>query len=75
MARQKLSNLIFSKQVFIEELDKDRYGRRVAIVYDEQRRSINEEMLRTGLAWHYKQYDENEVWNRLEKEARIKHIG
>src|SRR5688572_12448697 len=75
VARQKLSDLIFSKTVFIEEIDKDRYGRTVAIVYDEQRHSINEVMLHSGLAWHYKVYDDDKAWSRLEGEAKRKRIG
>ena len=74
-ARQKLSGLIFGKQLRIEEKDRDRYGRTVAIVYAGGIRSVNEQMLQAGLAWHYRQYDQNPEWERLEKAARQNRAG
>ena len=32
-------------------------------------------MLRSGLAWHYKQYDKNPAWDNLEHEAQQKKLG
>jgi endonuclease YncB( thermonuclease family) len=75
VARQKLSDLVFGNTVFITEKDKDRYGRTVAIVYNSQRKCINEEMLRSGLAWHYKEYDDNRDWASLENSARRSKTG
>ncbi len=75
VARQKLSDLVFGKQVRLEEQDKDRYGRTVAIVYNEAGVCVNEEMLKEGLAWHYKEYDKNPDWEALEKEARQQKKG
>lgn len=74
-AKQKLSDLIFGKQVRTVKKDTDRYGRTVALVYDEQDNCINEEMLKTGLAWHYTKYDTNPVWQEMEEEARRNKLG
>lgn len=74
-ARQQLSSLIFGKQVRIEKKDTDRYGRTIAIVYTNGGQSVNEQMLQAGLAWHYRQYDKNPDWERLEKEARRNRRG
>ena len=74
-ARQKLSSLIFGKQVRIEEKDKDRYGRTIAIVYASGNVSVNEVMLQAGMAWHYKEYDKNPEWAELEENARQKRTG
>jgi len=68
-AREKLSSLIFSKSVEVEERDIDRYGRMVGVVYVGDT-NVNEELLRSGYVWHYAQYDKNEVWARLMQEAR-----
>lgn len=75
VARQKLSELVFNKNVRIEKKDVDRYGRTIAIVYDEQNRCINEELLKAGLAWHYTAYDQNPEWAALERGAREKRLG
>lgn len=75
VARQKLSDLIFNQQVRVVEKDIDRYQRTVGIVYTSDNRCVNEELLRAGLAWHYKEYDKNPAWAALEAEAREKRIG
>src|SRR5690348_6231606 len=49
-AKQKLSDMIFKKAVYAVEMDIDRYGRTVAVVYDEQNNCINTAMLKAGLA-------------------------
>lgn len=74
-AKQKLSDLIFGKQVRTVKKSKDRYGRTVALVYDQYDHCINEEMLKAGLAWHYTKYDTNPFWQELEAAARKKQLG
>lgn len=74
VARQRLSELIFSKQVSVVPTDIDRYGRTVAKVFVDGR-SVNEEMLRSGLVWHYTQYDKDPRWDALERQAREQRIG
>jgi endonuclease YncB( thermonuclease family) len=75
VARQKLSDLAFGQQVQIDEMDKDRYGRTVAIAYNENGVCINKQMLKEGLAWHYKEYDDNPEWTAIEKQARQQKVG
>lgn len=75
VAKQKLSDLIFNRQVKIVKKYDDRYGRAVALVYDEKNNCINEEMLRAGLAWHFTRYDSNTAWQQLQDEAQAKRIG
>jgi micrococcal nuclease len=75
VAKLKLSELIFGKQVYTTKTGIDRYGRTVALVYDAQNRCINEEMLKVGLAWHYIKYDQNPSWDTLEAAARKSGIG
>ncbi|RYZ59833.1 MAG: micrococcal nuclease [Chitinophagaceae bacterium] len=73
-ARQVLSELVFSKEVRIEQKDKDRYGRIVAIVYSNGI-NVNEELLRRGMVWHYKEYDKSPAWAALEQKARQSKTG
>ncbi len=75
VSREKLNNLVFGKEVIIEEMDVDRYGRTVAIVFTQDGVCVNEMMLKEGLAWHYKEYDDNEDWAKLEREAKREKRG
>ena len=75
VSRQKLADLVFGKGVRVEEMDTDRYGRTVAIVYTADGVCINEQMLKEGLAWHYKEYDDNDAWAILERNAKREKRG
>ena len=75
VARQKLSDLVFNQPVRLEVIDTDRYGRSVAIVYTQAGLCVNEELLKSGLAWHYKEYDDNAAWAQMEQNARKSKIG
>jgi micrococcal nuclease len=54
-AKQFTSELVFGKVVEIEPVATDRYGRTVAFVMVENL-SVNEELLKGGLAWVYARY-------------------
>ena len=54
-AKQNLSRMVFGKQVTLEGEKIDRYGRRVAKVIVAGV-DANLEQVKAGLAWHYKQY-------------------
>ena len=75
VAKQKLSDLVFNQRVQVTKKDIDRYGRTVALVYIVNGICVNEEMLKAGLAWHYKEYDQNPYWDVLENSARQKGLG
>ena len=74
VSRQQLSKLVFQKQVSVQQTDIDRYGRVVGIARVDGL-VVNEEMLRSGLAWHYTEYDDNPRWAQLEREARQRGVG
>jgi endonuclease YncB( thermonuclease family) len=74
VAKQKLSDLIYARIVHAVKKDIDRYGRVVAVVYNGNN-CINEEMLKSGLAWHYTRYDHNPEWQRMEDSARTNGLG
>lgn len=72
-ARKKLGKLIYDKQIRIEVVEVDKYGRYVGKVYAGAR-YVNRFMLKEGLAWHYKHYAaEDELL--AEAEARAKAAG
>lgn len=54
-AKQALSEICFGKPATITVVDTDRYGRKVAEV-DCLGTSVNQEMLRLGMAWVYRKY-------------------
>jgi micrococcal nuclease len=73
-AKDKLVDLIFSKQIKFIRMAVDRYGRTVAMVFVDNT-NVNESLLRAGLAWHFKRYDHNPAWDALERTASAKRLG
>jgi micrococcal nuclease len=47
----------------------DRYGRTIGMVTIDGV-NVNEALLEAGLAWHYKTYDKNPDWAKLENQAK-----
>ena len=73
-AQQALSNLIFSKDVFVVEEDTDRYGRLVGDVYVGGIH-VNRQMVKDGMAWVYRQYLKDKTLLQDEQEAREERRG
>jgi len=69
VAKKFTSGMVFQQRVTVRVLDRDRYGREVARVTKEGR-DVSVELLRAGLAWHYKSFNQEEELARLETEAR-----
>ncbi len=59
-SKQALEKLVSGKTLEIEEKNRDRYGRTVAIVYASGK-NVNEEMVKDGNAWWYQEYDKNDT--------------
>lgn len=75
-AKQTLSDLCFGENVEIEfSGDKDRNGRYICVIYNQQGLNLNKEMMKRGMAWHFKKYSEDNAYAELEKEARESKIG
>lgn len=73
-AKWFVSDEIFSKTVLVKKKNKDRYGRIVGyVLYDGK--NLSEELLKAGLAWHYKKYSKSVRFQKLEDEARMKKVG
>ena len=73
-SKQHLSSLVFGKDVCVKYKSLDKYGRILGTVYVDGL-DINLEMLRAGLAWHYKRYDNSPVYAAAELEARQNRRG
>jgi micrococcal nuclease len=74
VAKKFLSDLVYGKIVSVKETDIDRYGRTIGIVSIDSV-VANEELLKAGLAWHYKRYDDNQTWAKWESKAKIEKRG
>ena len=77
IATEFTSNALLGKQAEIFIQNKDQYGREVAVVFygDNFKTNLSKELLRNGLAWHYKTYSKNKYLQSLENKARKDSLG
>lgn len=79
-AKQLLSDLVFNKAVVVETSKLDRYGRSVGKILLEGG-DANLEMIRGGMAWHFKAYQheqsatDRQLYRDAEEDARRKRVG
>lgn len=69
-ARQFTSDMVFGKYVRLITHNKDRYGRTVGTIILPDGRSLNEELIKNGFAWHYKAYSNDVNLANAEADAR-----
>lgn len=74
VAKQVLSDLCFGKTLHIFQTGIDRYQRVIAFV-GLNGMNINAEMIRNGLAWHYRQYSNSQELQQIEDTARAWRVG
>lgn len=75
-ARQYASDLCFGKTVTVTSDGKrDRYGRVVGTITTTDGTNVNEELVKAGLAWHYKHYSKSKTLDAIEEQARKQKIG
>lgn len=73
-AKQFTSALVFGKDVVVKEYNLDIYRRTVARIYVDGK-NLCLELVRAGLAWHYKHYSSDPVLAEAEAEARKAKTG
>jgi micrococcal nuclease len=73
-AKQATVDLCFGKLVKVQKTGQDQYGRMLAYVYVGDI-CINKQLLRLGLAWHYKQYNKEKDLSEIESNARAAKVG
>lgn len=74
-AKKFTSDAIFGKQVKFERISTDLYGRQIGWVYYDTDKNLSEELLKNGLAWHYRKYDKSKILEVLEQVARKDRIN
>ena len=74
-AKWKASDLCFGKMVkIVSNGKKDRYKRLIAEVYC-NKININKELVKNGLAWHFKKYSSDKILAADENHARALRAG
>ncbi len=73
-ARQALSKHVFQKSVVVESHGLDKYGRTLGHVFVDGN-WVNQELVKGGFAWHYREYSKSEVLADAESQARTAHAG
>jgi endonuclease YncB( thermonuclease family) len=75
-AKKFTSEKCFRKTVkIVHNNEFDRYGRLIGEVILPDGKNLNQELIKAGLATHYKKYSSSWSYARLEVEARVKKIG
>ena len=75
-AKQYISNLIFGEEVLIISKGKtDRWKRLIATIITKDEINVNKELVRAGLAMHFKKYSKDKSYDEIEKTARMNKIG
>ena len=72
--KDALSKLCMGKTVKLDVAYRDRWDRYVGKAYV-NRMNINETMIKTGYAWHFTRYSDDQYLAELEQEARRKSVG
>lgn len=73
-AKQALSRRVWQKEVRVNDVATDRYGRTVGEVYADNV-CVGCELVREGNAWVYRRYTDDPVLYQLEAEARAARRG
>ncbi len=74
-AKEATKELVLGKTVTIQAGGKDRDGRFLAEVILPDGKNLNQELVRSGFAWWYKQYSRDESLGKLEADARAAQLG
>jgi len=75
VSKKYLGQLCFKKTIRLEIENKDNHGRTVAFSYLEDGTELSHEMIKAGLAWHFKKYNNDSELAQLEIEARNSKTG
>lgn len=75
VAKKFTSEAIFHDSVWLYYNQIDAYGRILALVENSNHEIVNEALLRHGLAWHYRQFSKDEIYQKWEDSARSHRIG
>ncbi|HMN33046.1 MAG TPA: thermonuclease family protein [Chitinophagaceae bacterium] len=75
-AKEFVSQRAFGKNIHLLHNNQyDSHGRLIAEIILEDGTNLNKELVRNGLAWHFKKYSTSKVYAALEMQARKQKIG
>jgi len=74
-ARLLTMDLALHKQFSVKVKGRDKYGRIIADLVFLDGRVLNRELVKTGMAWWYRQYSKDDQLAALEHDARTRRIG
>lgn len=74
-SKKYLSDLCFGKQIKIKITGVDNYERILAYSFLEDGKELSQEMIKAGLAWHFKKYNSDSELSELEREAKTLRKG
>lgn len=75
VSKNYLGSLCFKKDVRLQITGKDNHGRTLAFSYLDDSTELSHEMIKAGLAWHFKKYSSDTVLANLEISARESKLG
>lgn len=74
-AKKALSDLCFGQNITVLGQNYDRNKRLVSVIINQEKQNVNQEMVKQGMAWHFKKYSKDLYYSKLEAEARKNKIG
>lgn len=75
VAKKYLRDLCIQKTVKLKQTGTDQHGRTLGFTYLDDGRELSHEMLKAGLAWHYKKYNSDKDLVDLEIKAQNEKKG
>jgi endonuclease YncB( thermonuclease family) len=75
VSKNYLGSLCFKKEIRLKKVDEDSHGRWVCRGYTEEGLDLSVEMVKAGLAWHYKKYSKDKELAMLEEYAKSNKLG
>lgn len=73
-AKKFTSRMVFHKTVSLTRKDTDQYGRTLGVI-EVDGEFLDQALVRSGYAWHYRKFSSNRVLDSLENEARLNKRG
>lgn len=74
-AKIALSDLCFGQMVTVQGENYDRYKRLIAVIINNKKQVVNQEMVKQGMGWHFKRYSTAVLYDELELQARQNKVG
>jgi endonuclease YncB( thermonuclease family) len=75
VAQKQLSSLCFGKRIVVQITQAESGTRKIGFSYLADGTELSHEMIRAGLAWHFKRYNDDPDLATLEQEARKARLG